>query len=134
MGHSVLIAAVAVLLFAAARADYGSYVVICDQYSSNATFVNFPLYDCQGDASLYVMPINQCFPELVTYSWNGFCNQTNMWYNNFNGTTCADKSLLTRMYVTLSCQNCLNVECKNGDMSTPFNFLHGFKSPRKLLQ
>ena len=119
------------LIATAARADYGSYTVICDQYSSNVTFVNFPLYDCQGEASLFVMPLNQCYPEMVTYSWNGFCNQTNMWYNNFNGTTCDAPSLLTRMYVTLSCQNCTNVECKNGDTSSVYNFLHHIKSPVK---
>ena len=114
MSKLIVVALSLILLAMHASADFGSYVVICDTYSSNATFVNYPLYDCQGAPSIYTMPLNQCFPELVTYSWNGFCNLTNMWYNNFNGTQCADDSLLTRMYVTLSCQNCTNVECKNG--------------------
>jgi hypothetical protein len=131
MFRLIVIAAVAALLVASSAADYGSYVTICDQYSSNVTFVNFPLYDCQGDATLYVMPLNQCFPELNNeYSWNGFCNQTNMWYNNFNGSSCSGQSLLSRMYVTMSCQNCTNVECKNGAKSV-YSFLNGIKSPRK---
>ncbi len=128
--------AVVALCATTAHADFGSYVVICDETSSNATFVNFPLYNCLGEPSLYPMPINQCFPEMVTYSWNGFCNQTNMWYNNFNGTTCDGNSrmagsLLTRMYTTMSCQNCLNVECKNGDTKSVYTFLSGVMSPRK---
>lgn len=94
-------------------ANYGSYVTICGPAFSNVTFVNFPDRDCLGEASLYTMPLNQCGVELVTFSWNAFCNTTHMWYNNFQGTSCEGKSLLTRTYENYKCFNCPNKECKN---------------------
>ena len=119
---SVVLLAVAFLMatsaFAAEDPVYGSYVVICNPNSANVTFVNYPQYGCLGEASLYVMPLNVCHHELLIFSWNAVCNNTNMWYNNFPDTDCAGSSVLTRMYVTFSCQNCTNPECKNG----PFGF------------
>ncbi|CUG92907.1 membrane-associated protein, putative [Bodo saltans] len=103
-------------LFAAVTmisADYGSYVVICDETFKNVTFVNFPLYNCQGVPTLFSEPLNTCGSELAVFSWNGFCNATNMWYNNFAAPNCTGTSVLSRMYVTYQCKNCLNVECKN---------------------
>ena len=96
--------------------NYGSYVVLCNSWNANVTFVNYPQRDCEGEPSLYVMPLNQCHTESYmnkNFSWNGFCNSTNMWYNNFEGLGCKEGSVLSRWYVTYQCKNCPNKECKN---------------------
>ena len=94
--------------------NYGSYVTTCDQVNQAVVFHNYPMQNCAGAFTNFTKPLNSCHIEVVKYSWNGFCNATNMWYNNFNGTTCAGNSFITRMYTVGECFNCPNPECKNG--------------------
>jgi len=96
--------------------NYGSYVCVCNANSAEVTFVNYALQDCAGNATIYQKPLFQCLTETYmgkTYSWNGLCNSTNMWYQNFEGGECQGSSLQTRTYQTLQCLNCPNPECKN---------------------
>jgi len=110
---SVLCFTLALSTLVAAQ-DYGSYVAICDSSSANVTFVNFPRYNCSGEATVFTTQLNYCGSELAFFSWKGFCNSTNMWYINYGNSDCSGSSVLTRMYNTYQCQNCPNPECKNG--------------------
>ena len=120
-GLWILVLALWCLGATAAAPDYGSYVCICDAASANVTFVNFPERDCAGTPTIFQEPLNACFKELVFFSWNGFCNATTMWYQNFKDTACTGVSVVSRVYRTYQCMNCENPECKNGpDNSTRF--------------
>ena len=93
--------------------NYGSYVTTCDQVNQAVIFHNYAQQNCAGSFTNFTKPLNKCYPELLIFSWNGFCNSTNMWYNNFGNTNCAGNSVLTRMYTVGDCFNCPNPECKN---------------------
>lgn len=62
------------------------------------------------------------WPHAFTAStWKAFCNETDIWFENYDNEDCSGKSILTRDYVTNKCVNCPlsdPVNCKNG----PFPF------------
>lgn len=112
----LLIATMTAMTVIARRPDspnYGSYVTTCDTQTQEVTFINYEQQNCAGTSTNYSKPLNACKTELIFFSWNAFCNDTNMWYNNFDNLHCSGSSILTRMYTVGSCFNCPNPECKN---------------------
>ena len=103
----------ALLVTVSAQTNYGSYLSVCTQLSTQVTFMNYDQRDCKGTLSNYSKPVGQCETEFLIGSWNALCNQTNIWYNNFLGTTCSGGSVLTRTYPTYACTNCPNAACKS---------------------
>ena len=63
--------------------NHGSYVCNCDEASTEVVFINYAAQNCQGPSTNYSEPLNTCETEAVVASWNGLCNATNMWYQNF---------------------------------------------------
>jgi len=107
----ILAAVFAVVL--AQGPNYGSYVAVCSSDSTAVVFMNYDQQNCTGTLSNYSKPVGVCEVEFVVASWNALCNATNIWYNNFLGTTCSGSSILTRTYPTFQCKNCPNAECKS---------------------
>jgi hypothetical protein len=103
-------------------------VAVCD--ADKVTFVNYPISNCQGTPSNYSKPLGDCQTELLVMSWNAGCNATNIWYNNFLGTSCSGDSKLTRTYDTNVCRNCNNAECKDGPFSKFLSWIHLWSAAR----
>ena len=119
--RTVLLLVAALLAVAVAATEYKSYVAHCDGSSSSVTFTNYPDKDCAGQSWTVTNQLNQCvqteLPIVHTkYTWNAYCNSTDIWFNNFHNLDCSGSSMLTRTYVTSQCVNCpwYRPSCKNG--------------------
>ena len=100
---------------------YESYVAVCNSDSQSVHFINFPSHDCKGESWNVTNPLESCEgAELPIvhkkYTWNAFCNDTDIWFMNYNNMNCTGKSILTRTYITNKCENCpwYYKNCKQG--------------------
>eukprot|EP00750_Incisomonas_marina_P015778 INCI18632.1.p1 GENE.INCI18632.1~~INCI18632.1.p1 ORF type:complete len:143 (-),score=17.17 INCI18632.1:82-459(-) len=117
-------AAVALSAPALCSATYSSYVAVCDSTSTSVVFQNYLEHDCKHPEPNVTNPLNSCEKAKllgVKYTWKAFCNETDIWFENYDNQNCSGKSILTRDYVTNKCINCPlsdPINCKNG----PFPF------------
>lgn len=94
--------------------DYLSYIGTCDSTSPTVIFTNFKDTNCAVSPENYSFPLGVCVIQGPPWygSWNAFCNNGAVWFNNFDGNTtkdmCMGTSTMTRAYWTGSCVKCEN--------------------------